>query len=230
MDQPPVPPPPTKRNTTRTAVIIVVVTLGLCIVVPLILRIFVLEAFHIPASSGAPNVVVGDHLFVTKYFYWFKEPAPGELIVFRYPKDESKDFIKRIVAIGGDRVAVDAENRLVINGKPAPRKKLAGPCTYDEYSPDGHFTRDCVAYEERLGKQRYTIIHSGSLGGTMEETTVPAGHVFVMGDNRDNSHDSRFWGTVPHANIKGRASVIWWSATGERGIRTERFFTRLHAD
>ena len=222
-----------RGGSTRTALIIVAVTLGACIGVPLTFRIFVVEAFKIPAASGAPNVVIGDHLFVTKYRYWFNEPAPGEIIVFKYPKDETKDFIKRIVAVGGDTVAVDASNRLVINGEPAPRQKLTGPCSYasgDEQTGE-LVTRPCLAYEERLGRQRYRIIHDpGGFPGPMKEVKVPAGHVFVMGDNRDNSHDSRFWGTVPEGNIKGRASIIWWSSNNKGGIRRDRMFTWLHAD
>ncbi len=210
--------------------IIVVVTLGLCIIVPLAVRIFLVEAFRIPGASGAPNVVIGDHLFVSKYFYWLNEPCPGELIVFRYPKDPSKDFIKRIVAVAGDRVKVDFYNRLVVNGDPVPRKQLAGPCTFDTYEEGGWRRVQCKAFEEHLGQQQYSIIHTGGIRGGFDETTVPAGHVFVMGDNRDNSADSRFWGTVPLANIKGRASLIWWSANGERGVRTERMGTWLHSD
>jgi len=215
MDQPRGQPqvPPERSGSTRTALIIVAVTLGLCIGVPMLLRVLVVEAFKIPAPSGAPNLVIGDHLFVTKYFYWFNEPARGELIVFKYPKDETKDFIKRIVAIGGDTVAVDDNNRLVINGKPVPRRKVPGPCSFtmeDPHLPGELTSRPCIAIEERLGRQRYTtILDPREPPGTMEATKVPAGHVFVLGDNRDNSHDSRYWGFVPVGNIKGRASIIW---------------------
>lgn len=207
------------------------VTLGLCIGVPLLLRLLVVEAFRIPASSGAPNVIVGDHVFVTKYRYWFNAPARGEIIVFKYPGDESKDFIKRIVALAGDTVAVDSSDRLVLNGARVPRRKLAGPCTFDQYDADGHRSVPCLAYEERLGEQRYRIIHDvNGISGLLEPLKVPAGHLFVLGDNRDNSHDSRFWGPVPVGNIKGRASVVWWSATARDGIRWQRFGTWLHAD
>jgi len=211
-----------KRSMGRVLLVVLV----LILVVPTLLRLFVVEAFRIPAGSMIPTLLVGDHIFVSKTGY---TPRRGDVVVFVYPQDETKDFIKRIVALGGDTIAV-RENQISLNGKPIPRRQLAGACTYEDTDEETGEVgeRPCVAYEERLDDNRYTVIQD--LNGFAHQTPptrVPTGHVFVMGDNRDNSHDSRFWGTVPVANIKGKASVIWWSS-GPGGTRGDRFWKKIH--
>jgi signal peptidase I len=225
-------------------------SIGIAVLVALFLRAFVVEAFKIPSGSMIPTLKVGDHLFVNKFIYGFRvpfmnvkflqlrPPQRGEVIVFVYPKDQDKDFIKRIVAVGGDTIAV-RNNTILINGQPIKRKRLPGPCMYyqdDEDQGQSGEIRRCIAYEEELGDNRYRVYQNEHSLGALNDfgpQKIPPGQVFVMGDNRDNSHDSRFWGgvnTVPESFIKGRAIIIWWSYGHPEGIRWKRFFHRVHSE
>ncbi len=214
--------PGKKRRLGRVLLIVLVVILA----VPTLLRLFVVEAFHIPSGAMTPTLLVGDYLFVTKTGY---TPRRGDVVVFIYPQDESKDFIKRIVALGGDTIEI-RDNQIHLDGKPIPRRQLPGPCQYEEIDeglprPE---VRPCVAFEEQLDNNRFRVIQdAAALSLPSRAVKVREGHVFVMGDNRDNSHDSRYWGTVPVGNIKGRASVIWWSS-GPNGLRMERLWKTIH--
>lgn len=217
-------------------------SIGIAVIIALLLRAFVVEAFKIPSGSMIPTLKVGDHLFVTKFLYglripwthtkfFTRSPERGDVIVFIFPRDESKDFIKRVVAVAGDEVAV-RRNTVYLNGKPLPRKKLDARCRYRDQDESGQRgeIRDCVAYEEDNGGQRYRVIQDvPSLSLDYPATRVPSGHVFVMGDNRDNSHDGRAWGFVPLENIKGKALVIWWSSGLPEGVRWGRFFELVHS-
>jgi signal peptidase I len=207
-----------------------------CLLAVLFVRHSVVEAFRIPAGSMAPTLVPGDHIFVNKWVYGLRVfghmlvrgrvPARGEVIVFRYPEDPTKDFIKRIVGVAGDRVELKA-GALVINGRQVGREPIAGGCPFRDSDEDrGQLRRsvnmDCFA--EQLGAQRYRVVYQdgGSpfrefpadglmrCRGMDPDCRVPADHVFVLGDNRDNSHDSRFWGPVPNDHIKGRLIGVWF--------------------
>ena len=227
-------------------------SIGVAVLIALLLRAFVVEAFKIPSPSMFPTLEVGDHIFVNKFIYGLRVPLAGylripmerskfltwgrvdrgEVVVFVYPKDESKDFIKRVVAVGGDTVAM-RDGVVIINGSPVKRKKLPGPCSYlprDEFGMVAGEPIPCVAYEEDLGGIRYRALHNLNSPPMFHRAEkVPPGHVFVMGDNRENSHDSRYWGTVPYSHIKGKAMIIWWSSGDPDGIRWRRFFSLLHA-
>jgi signal peptidase I len=196
-----------------------------------VLRSFIVEPFRIPSGSMLPTLQSGDLILVNKFSYGLRlpvlhnkvvsigEPARGDVMVFRYPVDPSVDYIKRVVALPGDEVAY-LDKRLYINGKEVPRKR------------DGeYFEPDRVAYTaqftEYLGEKPHQILLDErrwqDLGPTSSfphrekceylrnglRCTVPAGVYFMMGDNRDNSLDSRFWGFVPEANIVGKAFFIW---------------------
>jgi signal peptidase I len=218
-------------------------SIGIAVLIALLLRAFVVEAFKIPSGSMIPTLEVGDHIFVNKFIYGFripftnikflpvKKPKRGEVIVFVYPQDEDKDFIKRIVAVGGDSIAF-RDNAVIVNGRPIKRRRLPGPCVYPEVEEgsDRWEPRPCVAYEEEQDGNRYRVIHdlNGISFPDRKPVKIPEGQVFVMGDNRDNSHDSRFWGTVPDSHIKGRAIFIWWSYGQPDGIRWRRFFQWVH--
>ena len=180
--------------------------LGVALLLALVIRTFVVQAFKIPSGSMLPTLQIGDHILVNKFIYgprlevpltqWslgqlpgFREPRAGDVVVFIYPKERDKDFIKRIVAVAGQTVEARG-NTLLIDGKQVE---------------DAH-----AHYEKR------DHVDFGPY-------TVPAGHVFVMGDNRDESYDSRFWGPVPIEDIKGQALVIYWSWDGpDRWVRWDR--------
>jgi len=160
------------------------------------IRSFVVQAFKIPSGSMLPTLEIGDHLLVNKFLYGirvpfiggrildFKDPERNDVVVFIYPRDRSKDFIKRVVALGGDTIEV-RNKRLFINGERAEDP-------FGVYGPD------------IISRRRGPRDNFGPF-------TVPEGEVFVMGDNRDASHDSRFWGTVPVTEILGKAFVLYWS-------------------
>jgi len=216
-------------------------SLGGAVILALLIRAFLFEAFKIPTGSMIPTLQVGDHLFVNKFVYGLRvpfthyrfvegrAPRPGEIVVFEYPgpgEDHGKDFIKRVVGVAGDRVRLQ-DNRLLVNGQPIPTEVLGapGPCE------DATLAQcQCVRQRERLGDMESLTQHialseanfragcrnapdwpmeAGEAGDAVE-VVVPAGHVFVMGDNRDNSSDGRYWGFLPVENTKGRAMVRWW--------------------
>lgn len=184
------------------------------------LRATLIEAFKIPSGAMIPTLLVGDHLFADKRAH---TPERGEVIVFRYPKEPDKDFAKRVVAVGGETIEV-REGAPFIDGQPIPRRRAAGPCRYEELDAvrDVSDERPCEAWQETLGGHTYTVIQDpGAPPSTLAPQKIPPGHVFVMGDNRDNSHDSRHWGTVAPEYYKGRALFLWWSS-GANGIRWDR--------
>ncbi len=226
-------------------------SIAAAVLIALFLRAFVIEAFKIPSGSMIPTLQVGDHIFVNKFIYGIRPPWPweemefgrnhpkffmgirkpkrGEVIVFKYPKDPDKDFIKRIIGVEGDTVEIK-DNVLYVNGEKVPNRHIDGPCEYEDYEENDippHWThRRCDGFRETWGGHEHTIIfneHSGGPLPSFPPVTVPPNTVFVMGDNRDNSHDSRYWGTVPFENIKGKAIIIWWSSGEPEGIRVRRF-------
>jgi signal peptidase I len=215
-------------------------SIAVAVLIALFLRAFVVEAFKIPSGSMIPTLQVGDHIFVNKFIYgirfpWtnvklgmtYRKPRRGEVIVFIYPKEPDKDFIKRIVAIEGDTVEV-RDNVVYVNEQPVPRRHVDEDCTYEDFEEaTGRWEkRHCERYLETLDGNTYaTIYDKNGRVQSWRPTQVPPNNVFVMGDNRDNSHDSRFWGTVPFDLIKGKAMVIWWSSGEPEGwIRVARMF------
>jgi signal peptidase I len=214
-------------------------SIGVAVLIALFLRAFVVEAFKIPSGSMIPTLQVGDHIFVNKFIYGvrvpftnikfgmeYRKPRRGEVIVFIYPKEPDKDFIKRIVAVEGDTVEV-RDNQVFINGTGVPRVHVDGDCRYEDYVEDTQRweERRCEAWNESVPEANYTTVYdkNGRIGSN-RPVTVPKDNVFVMGDNRDNSHDSRFWGFVPFDHIKGKAMIIWWSHGEPEGVRLKRLF------
>ena len=223
-----------RKSTTREYV----ESIAIAVLIALFLRSFVVEAFKIPSGSMIPTLQVGDHIFVNKFIYgvripWtnvklgmgVRKPRRGEVIVFKFPKDQDKDFIKRIVAVEGDTVEI-RDNVVWVNGKPVERGHDTGTrCEYEDFdelsSRWDH--RRCDAWRETNGEHTYqTIFDRGGVPRSWPKLTIPAGNVFVMGDNRDNSHDSRFWGTVPFELIKGKAMIIWFSSGEPESLRFRR--------
>jgi len=231
----------------------------------ILVRVFVVEAFKIPSSAMSPTLEIGDHLFVNKLF---GSPKPGDIIVFRQPCQPERDYIERVIAMGGDTIEVRCAI-VYINGKPIPRDLVDGEtCRYEDYDRETEwFWKDCSRYRETIGAHTFDIFHdqdrpkreterkaggeppidskdfpydelprscsnqpdgqptgsSDQLPGNIVVTdpdprdpcaphmhfVVPEDSLFVMGDSRSNSNDSRFWGVVPASYVKGRVIGIW---------------------
>jgi signal peptidase I len=164
----------------------------IALVLTLIIRTFVVQAFKIPSGSMRPTLMEGDKLFVNKYVYRFNDPERGDIVVFKYPgnsnnplesKDEQKkDFIKRVIAFGNETVEI-RDGKIFIDGK-----KLDDPETFGKF---------------------YYYNHD-PFGGPYEKIKVPADSYYVLGDNSANSTDSRFWGFVPKKRLVGKAILRWW--------------------
>ena len=199
------------------------------LLVVLLLRSFVVEPFRIPSGSMMPSLLVGDFILVNKFDYGLRlpvahtkivpisEPERGDVVVFRYPKNPEVDYIKRVVGLPGDRIRYE-DKQLYINGRKIPQEKLG------VYEGDGDSRRMLGASRrlEKLDDVEHEILVRPVPGveGTYE---VPEDHYFVMGDNRDNSNDSRYWGFVPEENLVGKAFMIWmhWDMSGS-GFRLDR--------
>ena len=168
----------------------------IAVILALFIRTFVVQAFKIPSGSMIPTLMVGDHLLVNKFIYGVKipffrktiipvsQPKRGDVIVFIFPKDKSKDFIKRVIGLPGDKIEIIGK-RIYINGKLYKNN-------HGYYAEDNPMA---ISMEKN---------HFGPV-------IVPKGHLFVMGDNRNHSYDSRFWGFVPLSYVKGKAMIIYWS-------------------
>lgn len=204
------------------AITMALIILGL----PFLFRTFVIELFKVPAGSMAPTLQAGDTFLVKKNAYSrSRPPQRGEIIVFKFPPDPSKDFVKRVVAVAGDSISV-CGGRVQLNGQPLARTQLSMPCAYST-SEDGEVVHPvaCVLYREGVGDAGYLTMSNRPAGGADETCspalTVPAGMLFVLGDNRDNSYDSRFWGLVPLENVRGKAWRLW--IAGPRATLRERW-------
>nr|CRH04549.1 Signal peptidase I [Candidatus Magnetococcus massalia] len=199
----------------------IVVALGIAMVI----RTFVVEPFKIPSGSMIPTLLVGDYLFVNKVAYGYRlpysnnrilmgeGPKRGDIAVFEFPMDPAKDYIKRIVGLPGDRIAYQ-DKRLYVNGQPV-KYDLQGRYTYSNELSRPVST---VRFTETIGERAYDILVQPTVPpGHRMQQVVPEGHYFVMGDNRDNSNDSRFWGFVPAHRLVGEAVRLFWSWDGLEG-------------
>lgn len=175
------------------------------VIIVLLIRAFVAQAYNIPSGSMKPTLLVGDFILVNKLVYRFSEPQRGDIVVFKYPIDPNIDFIKRIVALPGEQVEVK-NNQVFINGKPLPLTEVGRgeengvrKFIYEEVMPEG-IKHKVQFYEDFPFSKR-----------DFGPVVVPPNHYFVMGDNRDNSEDSRYWGFLSRENIVGKAFVIYFS-------------------
>ncbi len=180
--------------------------IGVAVVLALVIRALVVQAFTIPSGSMMDTLLVGDYILVNKFLYgaelplveWrvpgLRGPRRGDIIVFKYPQDERRDFIKRVIGTPGDRIQIKGR-QVFVNGTPLtePYTKFADPAW------------------SRGAQETYCGYAYGC-----EPTTVPPDSYFMMGDNRDNSQDSRYWGFVKRNKIKGKAFLIYWSWDSDR--------------
>ena len=192
-----------KKSTAREYFESIVVA----VILALFIRTFVVQAFKIPTGSMEENLLIGDHLLVNKFVYGptgsnleqrvlpIDTISRGDVIVFKYPVEPERDFIKRVIGVPGETVEV-RERKVYINGTPLdePYAHYLLPASSSDY-------HEVTSFDVR---ERYGPV------------TVPANHYFVMGDNRDNSQDSRYWGFLPRELVKGKALVIYWSYESER--------------
>lgn len=201
------------------------------ILIVFVLRSFLFEPFKIPSGSMIPTLLVGDFILVNKFAYGIRlpvintkvievgNPQRGDVMVFRYPEDPSLDYIKRVVGLPGDTVSYQNKH-LTINGQAIPEEKVA-----DYLHPERLYYSE--QYVEKLGNVEHKLLNDSDAPAFIPDAsrfpyrenctynasgvvcTVPQGHYFMMGDNRDNSRDSRAWGFVPEQNIVGKAFFIW---------------------
>ena len=203
------------------------------ILIVFLLRSFIVEPFKIPSGSMLPTLFVGDFILVNKFTYGIRlpiinykvlalnDPQRGDVMVFRYPRDESVDYIKRVVGLPGDKISW-IDKRLSINDVAVPTQPSGEFVNRERYQVTRQFT-------ERLGEREHAMLIEDDAPSILPfvekfpfsenctyspkgvSCTVPPGHYFMMGDNRDNSQDSRVWGFVPDRNIVGRAFFIWFN-------------------
>ncbi len=186
----------------------------IAIVLALFIRAFVVQAFKIPSGSMKPTLLIGDHILVNKFIYGVKipftdhfvlqvkKPERGDIVVFKWPRNEKKDFIKRVIGVEGDKVEIK-DDMLWVNGEKI-ETKLVG-----EYSDKE--LRRAKRYLEFLGETKHPILDVYDKHENYGPVVVPENAIFVMGDNRDQSLDSRYWGVVSLNKLKGKAFIIYWS-------------------
>jgi signal peptidase I len=196
--------------------------LVIAVILALFIRAFVIQAFKIPSGSMENTLLVGDYILVNKFIYGVKvpfsnitvvpvkDPQREDIIVFKYPGDPSKDYIKRVIGVEGDTIDI-RDKKVYVNGKMTEND-------YAKFSDPRVFS-DSYMFPENL-------LRRDNLG----PLKVPEGKLFVMGDNRDSSNDSRFWGFVDKSAVKGRAFIIYWSWDKQKkvGVRWSRLGDLIH--
>ncbi len=203
--------------------------------VVLILRSFVAEPFRIPSNSMMPTLLTGDFILVNKFTYGLRlpinnhkvvalgEPARGDVVVFRPPHHPDQDWIKRVVGLPGDRIGYH-DNQVTVNGQVLSYNPIG---VYQGKGNGAEMTGAEELQENLLGRQHRILERTDLpfMDPGEGDWVVPAGHYFVMGDNRDNSEDSRYWGFLPEQNLRGKAFLIWMNFDG--GVDSGRIGNRI---
>lgn len=166
-----------KKN-SNSSLIEIVESVAIAVILAFVIRIFLFQPFYIPSGSMEPTLMIGDRILVNKFIYHFQEPKRGDVIVFKYPLEPERDYIKRVIGLPGETLEI-RDSQLYINGEPVPEDYLPENLRFMDFGP----------------------------------VTIPENAYFMMGDNRNNSQDSRFWGTLPREYIQGKAVVIYWPLT-----------------
>lgn len=201
----------------------------------LLFRSFLFEPFRIPTGSLEPTLLVGDYILVNKFAFGLRlpvlhtkifsinEPKVGDIVVFRYPHDTSVDYIKRIIGIPGDHIRY-VDKVLYVNDKQAPQQLIDSKFINDLLQPGTVLEKQ----EDLLGI-KHDIYQRTAAPAVDFDVVVPKGQYFAMGDNRDDSSDSRYWGFVPEANLAGKAIRIWFSWNNdEKKVRWDRIGHRIN--
>jgi signal peptidase I len=213
-------------------------TATIAVLIAVLVRSFIAEPFNIPSGSMKPGLLVGDYLFVSKYEYgyskysfpyggnlpvegrvWADTPERGDVVVFKLPTDNKTDYIKRVIGMPGDTVQM-RNGRLILNGEMVPRERIDRQEITDRFG----ITETVTEYVQTLPNGRQFNIYEEGDSGPLDNTrifTVPEGHYFVMGDNRDNSQDSRVMnmvGFVPLDNMVGEAKFLFFSTNGTAAL------------
>ncbi|MEM7377758.1 MAG: signal peptidase I [Pseudomonadota bacterium] len=197
-----------------------------------LLRSFIVEPFRIPSGSMIPTLQIGDFILVNKFSYGVRlpivhtkvidlgSPERGDVVVFRYPDNPQIDYIKRVIGVPGDEIAY-RDKQVFVNGEALP-VEVVGPVN----DPSGRGIQT-LELKETLGEEPHRTLVQNTPFRRQIQTVVPAGQYFVMGDNRDNSADSRMWGTVPEENLAGRAFFIWMNFSKQPGMDFDVDWTRI---
>ena len=199
----------------------------------LLLRSFLVEPFRIPSGSLEPTLLVGDFVAVNKFAYGLRlpvlekkvipisDPKTGQIAVFRWPPEPRSDYIKRVIGTPGDKISYH-NKVLTVNGKEAKQ-------TFVEYTMDESSGRPVAKYQEDLNGVVHNIFVRPDLPAVDYDVVVPEGNYFMMGDNRDDSADSRFWGFVPNNYLRGRAFLVWMSWNGKTdSVRWSKIGSLIH--
>lgn len=217
-----------------------VITLAVAFTIAFLFRTVFASPRHIPTGSMIPTIKIGEFIFVTMFSYdWHipftrksmierKDPTHADVVVFEYPLDPDKDYIKRIIGVPGDVVEVK-DKRVILNGQPLKLEPVEDKEILEDLTPKYDPSRISLFRETNDGKTYYVMHMNDREGMDMPPTEVPAGSFFVMGDNRDDSQDSRYWGFVSREKFLGQGGFIWFSFNKDHfpWLRFDRFFTGL---
>jgi signal peptidase I len=243
--------PAVRQRSALGTLLLVIVLVPLAIVVllsPFLIRTFLFQPFNIPAGSMKPTLFVGDYIFVSKYSYGYNrysfpfsppltlisgrvfasEPERGDVVVFRLPKDPSIDYVKRVIGLPGDRVQM-INGVPHINGIAVKRERIEDFVETDDNGREVHIKQWRETLPNGVSHPTLDMVENGFYDNT-KEYRVPAGHYFMMGDNRDNSSDSRVdnqVGYVPAENLIGRVQILFWSVDEKGHIRSERIANKV---
>lgn len=190
------------RTTVPKAIVIQIINIIFAISIALVLKKYVIQAYKIPAGSNLPSILIGDYVLVNKYVYKFHHPQRNDWVIFKFPKDEKIDFLKRVIALPGDQVEIKAK-KLYVNNQ-------------------------LVSEPFVINSTTSVIDKSKSPRDNFGPVTVPEKSYFMLGDNRDNSFDSRFWGFVKEDKIKGKAEIVYFSYDNQaKSTRYDRIGLKL---